>query len=360
MIRPFCLSLALAVGLMPSAYAGNLKVGTTYSPRQSEYLGLDWRDTFEALLTVDFDIFRLGTYWSQIEPRPGVFDFRALDWQLDMARQRGIPVVLTVGMKAPRWPEYFIPEWVVAPLTIQRGENIASHPEIRERTLQMIRAVMERYANEPGIAYWQVENEPFDRSGPDYWWSDPEFVAEEVRTVRAHDPLKRPIVMTVATYPNGWLRFGARVFQPTDPLPETLRLCDIIAFNIYPVVSQQLGALKLYFWTERQARQHYYQGLKKFAEKNGRAAWIMELQAEPWEPGHLVYAGNAPLPTAHPEITEEAFKEFQDLGFDTIFLWGAEYWHFRRMRFKDTRWWNAMRSLLQRRHSITDKLQDRG
>jgi hypothetical protein len=338
-----------------TACADELQIGTTFSPTQSEYLGLNWQDTYLAILQSGFDVVRLGTYWSQIEPKPDAYDFRTLDWQLDQARRLGVPVVLTVGVKAPRWPEYFIPEWVREHVPIKRGDNVARFELVRARALKFIRTVVTRYRDDPIIRCWQVENEPFDRSGPDYWWSDREFVTEEVALVRALDTRRRPIVMTVATYPNGWLRFGARVFQPTDPLPDTMRLCDIVGFNIYPVVSQQIGNLKLYFWTERTARQRYYAGLRDYARRNGRSAWIMELQAEPWEPGHLVYTGDAPLPTANPELARQAFDEFHGLGFSTIFLWGAEYWHFRRVRHQDSGWWNMARGLFQRRKAATDK-----
>src|SRR5207248_2409932 len=102
------LGLGAQSATAPAATAP-LQVGYTFSPRQAEYLGVPWRQTYEASLGLDSRIVRLGAYWDDIEPRPGVYDFRALDWQMDLAAQSGRAVVLSVGMKAPRWPEYFLP-----------------------------------------------------------------------------------------------------------------------------------------------------------------------------------------------------------------------------------------------------------
>ncbi|MGB3081378.1 MAG: hypothetical protein WBB86_00140, partial [Candidatus Omnitrophota bacterium] len=41
-----------------------VRVGTTFSPRQCEYLDLDWKKTYLSVLELGFDIIRLGAYWS--------------------------------------------------------------------------------------------------------------------------------------------------------------------------------------------------------------------------------------------------------------------------------------------------------
>lgn len=58
-------------------------------------------------------------------------------------------------MKAPRWPEYYFPSWVMD-----------KTPEgAREYVLQFIKTVIEKFKKYLCISAWQVENEPLDPSG---------------------------------------------------------------------------------------------------------------------------------------------------------------------------------------------------
>jgi hypothetical protein len=72
----------------------------------------------------------------------------------------------------------------------------------------------------------------------------------------------------------------------------------------------------------------------------------MELQAEPWEPDMLVHTTRERVPTGWPESVRESFKEFRGLGFQTIFLWGAEYWYYRSTRQEDKHWWQTVVEIL--------------
>jgi hypothetical protein len=112
------LSLAVLCGLgaLPSPIVGGAsqtEVGVTFSRRQAEYLGLPWQRTFHAVMDLSPTVVRLGAYWDEIERRRDVFDFSTLDWQLERLPAQHYRVVLTVGMKAPRWPEYYLPSWLM-------------------------------------------------------------------------------------------------------------------------------------------------------------------------------------------------------------------------------------------------------
>src|SRR5438093_2781471 len=107
-----------------------VRLGYTYSPRQADYLGMPRRDTLEAALTLDVSLVRLGAYWDELEPQPGRYDFDSLDWEMDQAAAHGQGVVLTVGMKAPRWPEYFLPAWLEARVPRTDGLVISDQPEV--------------------------------------------------------------------------------------------------------------------------------------------------------------------------------------------------------------------------------------
>jgi len=314
------------------------RVGATYSPIQSVYLGLDWKKTYLDVLDTGFDIIRLGAYWSEIEKTEGVYDFDALDWQIEEARGRGIPVVLTIGMKAPRWPEYFLPEWLLRRARLPARSDVSKNEEVRKLTLGFIEKAVTRYKDEPIISVWQVENEPLNRIGEKSWYIGTDFLTEEVNLVKKLDGGKHPILITAATYPNKFLRFLAGIFSCADPVKQYTDIADIIGINVYPTIGHKFLRMGMYFKTEKKERVKYFSSLKKYIEENGKKTWITELQAEPWEPGYVVYKEKRVPLTAEPEETGQFFMELEGIGIKTIFFWGVEYWHFRELKYKDEKW----------------------
>lgn len=349
----------LALLLLPAAalFAEPVRIGTTFSQKQCTYLQLDWKEAYAATLDAKFDIIRLGAYWDEIESNEGVYDFTTLDWQLARAKAHHVPILLTVGMKAPRWPEYFIPPWLLRQLRLRRGADVSANAVLKEQVLRFIRVVVSRYQDEPVIHYWQVENEPLDRAGPGHWWIGERFLEEEVDLVRALDGRQRPVVINAATHPHRFLRLLVRFFTRHDPIGEALKLADILALNVYPVVGHQWRWKKSYYWSRPQERIQHLSRILKRAEEEGKPVWLTELQAEPWEPGQLVYLGESQPPTGRPELVQVSFTELQGLGVDTLLLWGVEYWQFRKVRYKDETWWELMRGLLAHRDPEPDAPQ---
>ncbi|NQT33341.1 MAG: beta-galactosidase [Candidatus Omnitrophica bacterium] len=329
-------------------FAAPLQIGTTYSPKQSEYLEVDRKETYLAVIEMGFDVIRLGAYWDEIEREEGVYDFSRLEWQVKEARKRGIKVALTVGMKAPRWPEYFIPEWVLKKADLPRGSDVSKSEYLRQKTLQFIEETVNRYENDPAIHYWQVENEPLLRIGPGDWFIGKEFLTEEVALVRKLDSRKRPIILTVPTYPNKTLKFIMNLKNKYDSLEESLGVADIIGLNVYPAIGQKFWGINFYFHTKQKEREIYFGQILDKIKNKGKKAWVVELQAEPWEPGQLVYKGSERPPTGQPGMAEEYFNELEGLGVDTILLWGAEYWRFRELRHEDAEWMKAIKGILKK------------
>lgn len=322
-------------------------MGVTYSPKQSGYFAQDWKKVYLSVLEMGFEIVRLGAYWSDIEKEEGIYDFTDLDWQLEEAGKRKIAVLLTVGMKAPRWPEYYIPKWVLKKARLRFGQDVSRDPYLGDKTLKFIERVVERYRYNRAVQYWQVENEPLDRAGQHYWWIGKKFLKEEVDLVRSLDPRKRPIVVNVATYPNKFLHCVVRLSSPTYPVTNALPICDILGLNIYPTVGHKMWWFKLYFWTHSHERSECFAGIIKRARQHGKAVWITELQAEPWEPGEVVHKGKEEPSTVWPDMIDVAFREIRSLGVDTIFLWGVEYWYFRKEHHHDESWWEKASRILR-------------
>lgn len=328
--------------------AAPLRIGTTYSPKQSEYLGMEWKETYLRILDLGFDIIRLGAYWDAIEREKDVYDFATLDWQIAQARKRNIPVVLTVGMKAPRWPEYFIPGWLLRETRLPYGGDVSRDAFLRERTLKFIKTVVTRYRNDPIIHYWQVENEPMTRIGKRSWYIGKAFLVQEIRTVRDLDKQNRPVILTVPTYPNKAHRFYMRLTNRYNSVKESAEISDIIGLNIYPVVGHKLWWNDIYLWSTRKEREIYFSRIVNFIKGKNKKVWVVELQAEPWEPGHLVYKEEQVPPTGVPEEVKNTLDEITALGIDTVLLWGAEYWHFRERQHRDTSWKQTVTDILNK------------
>jgi hypothetical protein len=329
--------------------AEEIKVGTTFSRVQCAYLDMDPRKTYLDILDMGFDLIRLGAYWSHIEKQEGVFDFSELDWQIEEAGKKKMPVVVTVGMKAPRWPEYFIPDWVLQKVHIRYGRDVSKNAYLRERTLGFIKAVVTRYKDNPAVKFWQVENEPLMHIGPEKCYIGRAFLEEEVRLVRDIDGGRRPVILTTATYPNRFLRVISNLFTKHDYIRECLAICDIMAINVYSMVGHRSFGLDLYFIVNPGEFDLYFSKLVAMIKESGKIPWVTELQAEPWEPGHLVYTGREEPRTGKRDETVRNFRALKEMGVDTVLLWGSEYWLYRRDRFGDTRWVKTAREILRER-----------
>ncbi|MDD5488493.1 MAG: beta-galactosidase [Candidatus Omnitrophica bacterium] len=327
--------------------AGAVRVGTTFSQVQCEYLELDWKKIYRKTLNMGFDVVRLGAYWNRIEKKEGEFDFRELDRQMELAEECGQKIMLVVGMKAPRWPEYFLPVWLWEKVHVRNGSDISADPNVRERVPIFIEKVITRYSGSNNIIAWQVENEPFNRSGPNEWWISEEFLKKEMELVRDLDPLKRPIVLNVLSFPNKLLGFLSRLMYKKNPILATIDLAQIPAVNVYPVIGHKIWGAGICFRSEPTERISYLKGLVSYAEKRNKVLWVTELQAEPWEPGHLVYKGERAI-TCLPGSFMGTFEELRSAEIDAIFLWGVEYWFFRKEQYGDDSWVDVACDILEK------------
>ena len=327
------------------ALAEDLTIGTTFSQVQCEYLELDWQDTYIKTLNMGFPIIRLGAYWSRIEQEKDVYDFSELDWQIKKAKDKNTKVLLTVGMKAPRWPEYFIPSWIENDLVIKSVTAISDKPYLRERTLIFIRKIIERYSNEKIIVAWQVENEPLSRSGPNDSWIRREFLEEEIKLVKELDNKDRPIVINAMTYPNSFLRLLTKLIYKRNPIYETIDIAETPAINVYPTIGHKFFFKKMCFWTNPKKRIKYFKLFTDYAKFQDKDMWVTEIQAEPWEPGELVHMAPEEAITCRADSFAETFEELNSLGIKAIFLWGVEYWIFRDKKHQDKSWLEAFEKI---------------
>ena len=294
---------------------------------------------------MNFDVLRVGAYWAEIEREEGVYDFTQLDWQVEQAAKNDIPLVLVVGMKSPRWPEFYIPEWLMSKVKLSFGQDVGKNALIKEKTLLFVEKVVTRYKDKKIIHYWQVENEALNRFGAKYWYIGKDLLKEEVDLVRTLDPGNRPIILTAATYPSRILRVISFLTLPHDAIEECLEMCDILGVNVYPAIGYKIGRWKFYIRANKKERDVYFKKIVQRIKAAGKKPWITELQAEPWEAGHLVYREEENPPTAQPQYMAAHIEEFEALGFETILLWGVEYWIYRWSFHGDVSWLYQLASI---------------
>jgi hypothetical protein len=318
------------------ASAGEPLYGADFSCRQAEWLGEDCRAAYTALLDqLAVKHVRLSAYWDEIEPRPGVYDFSSIDWQIDEAAQRGVGVTLTVGIKGQRAPEFYVPDWALAGRHIADGSSPADYPDIVASSLAYVRATVEHESNRNAIEVWQVDNEPyvhFWRTAHD--WSLPSwFVVEEANAIRQSDPTQRPLLITHAS----WLSTD-RTWR------QILKTADIVGEAVYtkrqrgPLASNYLFPFQLGPLTPN------LPGQEAAATRLGKSVWISELQAEPFEAPWVELKGaGCDYPTISPELLRNNLALADRSGVERAYLWGAEWWYYCLTQKGDPSMWEAAR-----------------
>lgn len=216
----FAISLAgfLLLFIFSVLYRSNHKddkteYGVTFSARQANKFGLNDVDVLKALLD-DMGIkrFRLMSYWDEIENSKGTYDFTKLDSQIKEIKEHGGVITLAIGLRQPRWPECFLPDW----------SKKESKDEFRKSLYEFIKITVNRYKNDSSIINWQLENEfHLDVFGncPDH---DRRRLIEEYALVKSNDKSK-PILMSLSNNYFG-LPLG-------DPRPDLLGYLSIQEFT---------------------------------------------------------------------------------------------------------------------------------
>jgi beta-galactosidase len=104
--------------------------------------------------------------WARLEPREGEYDFDWLDEVLDLLHANGVRVDLaTATASPPPWLAVRHPETL--PVTEEgvrlsvgsRQQYCPSSPVYREKAGELVRRIVERYADHPALELWHVNNE---------------------------------------------------------------------------------------------------------------------------------------------------------------------------------------------------------
>lgn len=312
-----------------------MQLGASFSHRHLKYLDLEPTQAIKEFSSLGLSWIRLGCYWDETELSPVKFTFQNLDPLIAFCEKEGINVVLTVGMKAPRWPEYYLPKWILQQLSLKRLTKIdAKNDKLLNLTLNYVQKAVTHFKKSSAIKVWQVENEPLDPSGGKWWRISSDFLAEEIKLIRKLDPKRKILV-------NLWGNELSRrqLYKPAAELADIVGL-DLYLRNPIPLMrwfNKYIGPLD---------SKEKIQQIVKQIQKDGREFWITELQAEPWEPGEIITKKKNP-PSFLPKHFKENLNYAKTLGPKVTLLWGFEYWLWRKEK-GDLQYWEEAKRIIKK------------
>lgn len=299
--------------------AEQVSYGVTFSARTMRDFDLDPKEALAAILD-DLGVrkIRLIAFWDEIERDKDVYDFSDLDWQILEASEKEAKIILALGQKVPRWPECHLPAW---------ARELSEEPRNKE-ALEYITEIVKRYQGNPQIIIWQIENEPFFfRSFGDCAEYDSKVLDQEISLVRSLD--SRPIMVTSSGELSLWVG--------------EFRRGDIFGTSLYKYVYNRFVGYMRYhvpaiFYQRKVALMRFLFGDKPVI--------VCEQQAEPWTKTDLK---TTPKEEVAQTMTLEKFQEIIDYsrqcGFDDVYLWGVEWWYWRKEAKNDAQYWEFAKTL---------------
>lgn len=297
-----------------------LVYGVTFISPYAEYFGLDPQETFLALRNdLGFKRFRLVSYWNKIETSQGVYDFSDLDWLFERINEVNGEVTLAIGLRQPRWPECHAPVWIHE----QPAEEW--YPDLE----RFIKAVVNRYKDNPALQSYQLENEYFLGVFGDC----KEFPATRERLVQEFNLVKSldsttPVVISLA---NNY--FGIPLGQPRP---------DFYGISIYKRVFDYTVTHRYFEYPFPPWYYSWRSGLMEIF--TGKSSVVHELQAEPWAPTPLIETSiEEQNKSMDADRIVSRIKYGRDTGFRYLDLWGGEWWYWRKIKFNDPSLWDAVK-----------------
>jgi hypothetical protein len=291
-----------------------LKFGVTFSEPYALALGLRPDEVFRGLIRdMGLKVVRLCAYWDQIEPQPHKFDFRSLEWQVREAERAGVEIILAIGQKAPRWPEFHMPSWTAR-----------DAPDFEEHVVRMVGAVVRHFRDGP-VGTWQIENEPYLAfGGPAI---EESLLRREIEAVRSLDG--SAIMLTDSADKGSWANAA--------------KWCDVLGVNLYTCVWNGHRYVDIDVPASR-----YRAKISKVGSRVAKVL-VSELQAEPWGPQPVTE-----LSPAESALTMNSARLRRNVdlaaaaGFETVLFWGGEWWYWLREQ-GDASMWETVRSAVEER-----------
>ncbi len=315
-------AVVLLVFLAQKKVPEKIQYGMSFSVMYAEELGLNWKETYNALLDeLGVRHLRLVAYWPMIEPINNVYNFKELDYQIQKAEEVNADVVLAVGRRLPRWPECHIPSWVKEKTEVEKQEEL----------LEYISVVVNRYKESDVIVYWQIENEPYlevfakEHCGE----FDKNFFEKEVAYFRSLDN-SRPFLIT----DSGNLGTWAGPYKHGDAFGTSVY---VHFWN--PELGQFRTILPPWFYRVKENVLKYIYGEKE--------TMLIELSLEPWL---LQPIAEVPIKIQYSRMDSAKFNDIIEYAKNTRYqkqyLWGGEWWYWLKLQ-GNTEMWEKGRELFK-------------
>lgn len=299
------------------------QLGVTFIPSYATYLGVDPQETLNAI-TTDLGVkhFRFTSYWDEIEPSQGQYNFTTLDWEMQAAEKAGATVSLTIGLRQPRWPECHTPDWV---------DTLAPATEWQPALERYMTAVINRYKSSSSLQSYQLENEFFNGFGECHNFDRSRLISEFDLVKRLDS--KHPIIISRS---NNYAGFATG--QPR---------ADITGLSVYRKVYSPW--VKGYFTYPFPS---WYYAFLAGAQQilTGKPSVIHELQTEPW------LVDGQDLLSSSLSDQDKTFDAAQlktnvtfakQTGIRQIDLWGPEYWYYRKQVLHDSSVWDTAQTVFK-------------
>lgn len=303
------------------------ELGVSFSVKYANELGINWQDAYRDVIEdLGFRKLRLMSYWDMHEPINNEYDFSALDWQFDIAEENGARIDLALGERQPRWPECHPPTWARELSTEERIDEL----------LEFIAIVVNRYKDSPALEQYQLENEYFLPTFGECDEASRERLVAEKELVKSIDPSK-PVIINVSN------QNGVPVRSPVG---------DKVGFSMYRKAHGKLFGAD-YYWDFWYAPPYWHTmraALIELFHGQETGTFVHELQTEPWGPGPTsqlsIEVQNQTMDAA--KIGSQV-RYAEATGMSEIYMWGAEWWYWRKTYFSDPSLWNAVNTLLDER-----------
>jgi len=313
------LIIFLVVWFWPARNNSSINYGATFSAKYARELHLDPKEVFEAMLR-DLKIkkIRLVAYWSDIEIVRGERNFADLDWQIKLAQENNVEIILALGRRVPRWPECHIPGWASA--IPQEERDIALK--------EFIIAVITHYKDDENIVAWQVENEAFFTVYASHFCgnsANKDLIDEEIEIVRQIDPI-RPIIMT----DSGNLGLWGSAYKRADIFGSTFYVYLMHDGELRTPLTHNFYKLKRAFW-----------GLI-YGQKE---TMLIEISVEPYLTKNMYDVSLGELVDRLSIDRVKSIIEFaHHTGFSQQYLWGIE-WHYYMKENGYPEYWDYMKEV---------------
>jgi hypothetical protein len=299
--------------------------GVSFNPQYARNLGLDAKNVYSAIID-DLGVknIRLSAQWDLIEPKDNDWNFEELDYQMKIARQKKVNVILAIGKRLPRWPECHVPNW---------AHNLSKNEE-QQQVKEYMEKVVNRYKNYDNIIMWQVENEPFlSFYATDYCKNfDSEFLEEEIELVKELDSKnKREVLVTGSDNLSFWV--------------SPYRAGDVFGTTLYLYVwNKNFGSIKNWLppsWYRMKGKaMEWFFGKKEIM--------AIEVSIEPWFDKAIIdFPVELQVERMSLDKFDEIIKYAKETRMEKQYLWGVEWWYYLMVEKGKPYFWQKAREIFK-------------